>query len=251
MASIGRTLYQLGFEISPIILVNGIASLIPGQMLPIVALTQAADFTLGLLSGSINTDLDQFLCHWKPLPGTTLIENQVGEYPFANQNIAANAMIAQPLHVSMLMVCPVQTEGGYAAKLVALTVLQQTLQQHIAAGGTFTVATPSGIFTNCLLIRVSDVSSGEIKQPQHTWQFDFVQPLITINQATQVWNSLMQKIGGGLPTGLTPSWTGPGSTTGANLAVGAGATIPAVTGLVGTTASGVLGSVGNSAFNGL
>ena len=34
-----RELYKLGFEVSPVILCNGIAQSIPGGMLPIVALT--------------------------------------------------------------------------------------------------------------------------------------------------------------------------------------------------------------------
>jgi hypothetical protein len=239
MSSAGMEIFKLGYEISPIILVNGIASQIPYQMLPIVALTQAADFTLGLLSGNDLPNLDSYFAHWKPLPGTTLIQNQIGSYPFANQAIAANAIIAQPLQISMLMNVPVQTEGGYTAKLAAMTVLQQTLVAHNAAGGTYTVATPAQIFTNCILILVRDVSGGESKQVQHTWQFDFVQPLITINQAQQVYNSLMNKIAGGLPTGLTPSWSGLSSTTGSNLVGASGAAIPSVTNLTGSLASGV------------
>jgi hypothetical protein len=206
--SLGRTLYQLGFEISPILLVDGIATQIPGGILPIVALTQAANFTLGLLNGADVPDLDQFLCHWKPLPGTTLINNQIGLFPFANQSVAANAVIAQPLGISMLMMCPAQIEGGYAAKTATMTVLQQTLTAHIQAGGTFTVMTLSGPFAGCILTSVKDVSSGISNQPQHTFQFDFQQPLTTLNQAQQVYNNLMSKIAGGLPTSQAPQWSG-------------------------------------------
>jgi hypothetical protein len=244
--SLGRTLYQLGFEISPVILVNGIASQIPFQMLPIVALTQAADFTLGLLSGTDVLDLDQFLCHWKPLPGTTLISNQVGMYPFANQSVAANAVIAQPLAISMLMVCPAQIEGGYAAKLATLTVLQQMLVMHNQSGGTYTIATPGQFYTGCLLTSVKDVSAGDSKQPQHTWQFDFIQPLTTINQATQVYNSLMSKIAGGLPTSQTPSWSGLTSTTGSSVVSAAGGVIPSITNMAGSMTS----SIGSSVLTG-
>jgi hypothetical protein len=206
--SITRTAYQLAFQISPIFLVGGIAALIPGGVLPIVALTQAADFELGLLNGSVNTDLDQFLCHWRPLPGTTLVANQVSLNPFANQAVAADAVIAQPLNVSMLMDCPAQLEGGYAGKLATLTVLQTALTMHNASGGTYTVLTPAGFYTNCLLTLVRDVSGGDSKQPQHTWQFDFLQPLLSLNQAGQVYNSLMSKIAGGLQTPQIPVWTG-------------------------------------------
>ena len=43
-----REMYKLGFEISPVILCDGIAQAIPGGMLPIVALTQSASFVTGL-----------------------------------------------------------------------------------------------------------------------------------------------------------------------------------------------------------
>lgn len=244
--SSGSETFKLGYEISPIILVNGVASLIPGQMLPIVALTQAADFTLGLLSGgNVPTSLDQFTCHWKPLPGTTLISNQIAPYPFANQTIAANATIAQPLTISMMMNCPVQSAGGYVTKLAMLTVLQQTLQQHNAVGGTYTIATPGQLFTNCVLTGVRDVSGGESKQVQHTWQFDFIQPLITVNQASQVLNSLFTKIAGGLPTPNPPVWSGPSSTVLSSVAGASGATLlPSASNLIGTGAPTVAGNSG-------
>lgn len=213
--SFSSQIFKLGYEISPVILVNGIASQIPGQMLPIVAITQAGDFTTGLLSGdAVPPSLDNYFAHWKPLPGTTMVSSQVGMYPFANQAVAGNAIIAQPLNISMLMNCPVQTAGGYTGKLATLTVLAQILAAHNAQGGTYTVVTPSQYYPNCILTLMRDVSGGESKQVQHTWQFDFTQPLITLNAAAQVLNGLMSKINDGLPTGQFPQWSGPGATVG-------------------------------------
>jgi hypothetical protein len=215
MSSLGREVFQLGYEISPIMLVNGIASLIPSGMLPIVALTEAAAFTLGLLNGTVVPALDQFFAHWRPMPGTTLIQNTYGQFPFANQQVAADSAIAQPLVISMLMACPVQSAGGFTAKLATLTVLQQTLKQHSNAGGTYSIATPGQIFTDCLLVSVRDVTGqGESKQVQTAWQFDFIQPLITTNLAAQVYGSLMNKVSNGLNTGMTPSVSSIDSTTG-------------------------------------
>lgn len=245
--SAGRTVYQLGFEISPIILVNGIASNVPYQMLPIVALTNAISFPVGLFGGSDVTDLDDYFAHWKPMPGGTLVAQAAGMYPFANQATAANAVIAQPLNISMLMICPAQI--SYAVKLATMMVLQQTLAQHNASGGTYIVATPAGIYTNCLLLKISDVSSGESKQPQYMYQFDFIQPLITTSSAAQVLNSLMSKISGGLPNSLTPSWSGVASSVGSNVAGVGGSVFPVSSSLVGAsvpsvsqnTVGGVLG----------
>ncbi|WP_204117462.1 hypothetical protein [Paraburkholderia sp. C35] len=238
MPSLAYEVFKLGYQISPIMLVNGVASQIPGQMLPIVAVTQAADYTEGLLSsGNALPALDQFFAHWKPLPGTTLIENQIGQYPFANAATAANAVIAQPLQISMQMNCPVQTAGGYPAKLATLTVLQQTLLQHNNAGGTYVIVTPGQVFSNCLLLRVRDISGGESHQVQHTWQFDFLQPLITINEAQQVYNSLMNKIANGLPTPNPPVWSGPSATVGAVVAGSSGGStlLPSASNLVAGT----------------
>src|SRR5690242_11026591 len=98
-------------------LVDGIASAIPGQMLPIISITEAINFTAGLLSGGAGTDLsdpnlDNFFANFEPIPGARLISQQVGHYPFANQAVAANAVIPQPLPVSLLMKCPARPPGG-------------------------------------------------------------------------------------------------------------------------------------------
>lgn len=102
--SFTRELYKLGFEISPVILCDGVAQSIPGGMLPIVALTQSASYVSGLMGGATGlTDLDKYFCHWSAAAGTTMVDYDIGRYPFANQKVAANALLAQPLRVSMLM----------------------------------------------------------------------------------------------------------------------------------------------------
>ena len=75
--SFSRDIYRLGFEGSPVILTRGIAQLIPGGMLPIIALTESINFTLGLVDGNIPS-IDQLFAHWSPLPGSTLQKNTKG-----------------------------------------------------------------------------------------------------------------------------------------------------------------------------
>ena len=180
--SAGQAAYQLAFEISPVVLCGGIAQRF-GGFLPIVSLTEAANFTTGLLSGGTDAlNLDNFQCHWKPLPGATLQVNDFGRYPFANQSVAANAVIVQPLTVSMLMLCPART-GGYAAKLAEFTALKIALDNHIQAGGTFAVLTPTYLYINCILTNLRDISGGESKQPSIMWQWDFEQPLLSLAAA--------------------------------------------------------------------
>lgn len=230
-----NTVFKLGYEISPIILTGGVATNIPGGMLPIVAITEAANFVTGLLSGGTDADLDDFFAHFKPLPGSTLAENQIGHYTFANQSVAANAIIAQPLRIALQMVCPVKLAGGYIAKLATFSALQAVLAQHSASGGLYTIATPAFIYTNCILVSLKDASSGDTKQTQYAYVWEFEQPLVTLAAAAQAQNSLMQKIGNGLPT--DGSTSGPGATLG-NAASGAAPSIvPAAQPLAGASSS--------------
>lgn len=203
--SAGQAQFKLTYELSPIILTGGIAQNMPGASLPIINLTQGAGFSTGVLGGA-SVNLDDFFAYFRPLPGTTLADFAFGEYPFANQAVAANAIIFKPLHVSMLMVCPVKDPSGYLSKLAVMSALQSSLQQHAILGGTYTVSTPSYQYTNCLLASMRHVSDGDSKQAQVQWQLDFEQPLLTQQQAQQAQNNLMSKITAGTP--VTPNAAG-------------------------------------------
>jgi hypothetical protein len=201
MTSTAKTLFQAAYEISPIILQGGIATF-AGGYLPITALTAFGDIST-LISG------DQFFAHYRPMPGGTLEEWQIAEYPFANLTVAANSVIQQPLKISMLMECPAQNGGGYILKQGILTAMKLALDNHILAGGTFTVITPAYTYTNCLLTSLRDVTSPSDKQVQKSFQWDFTQPLLTDSGAKQVLGSLMTKYQNGLPqsaVNLEGSW---------------------------------------------
>lgn len=208
----GRAVFKLTYEISPIILTDGIASSIPGGMLPIVALTEGANFAAGLLDGSFDIGLDDFFAHFEPAPGGVLINNQPATYPAADQSVAANAIVCQPLNISLMMRCPGKTSGAYTARLVTFTALKKALDMHTVKGGLYTVVTPSYVYTNCILTSLQDVSAGDTKQPQTAWQFDFVQPLVTEAQISQSQNNAMSKISGGMQT--TGGTSGPSAVSG-------------------------------------
>jgi len=197
--SAGKDAHQLSFQLSPIILTDGVAQF-TGGMLPIIAITEAINFTTGLLGGSQNLDLNNFFANFGPLAGSTLIDNVYGEYTFANMATAANAVISEPLKISMKMTCPARSPGGFASKLATLTALKTTLALHTNMGGSYTIATPAALYTNCLLRRLSDVSAGQPSQPQSIYQWDFEQPLLTEASAVQAFNGMMAKIAGGLPS---------------------------------------------------
>ena len=198
LANLNKSIYQLSYEISPVILSGGLASLIAGTLLPIIAITEAANFTTGVLEGNNPLNLDSFAGHFRPLPGATLVSNDVALYPFANQNYAANAIVAKPLNISLLYNCPANTNGGYTSKMITFTALKYALELHNQMGGTYIVATPSYVYLNCLLTNLSDVSRPDSQQPQNAWQFDFIQPLISQGPQNTL-GALMSAFEGGLP----------------------------------------------------
>jgi hypothetical protein len=203
--NLGQTIFQLAYELSPIILQNGLAANVPGSLLPIVALTEAANSAFTILNFQNPINPNNFFAHFRPLPGGTLVDNDVSVYPFANQTYAANAIIAKPLKFSILMNCPANTNGGYIAKQITFGALKAALDTHNQAGGTYIVATPSYIYQNCIMTGLHDVSRPDSQQPQNAWQFDFIQPLVA-QQPTNVLNSLMGAYQAGIQsTGL---WTG-------------------------------------------
>ena len=192
IASAALAAFDLGFQVSPIILYGG---LYPAGM-PIIGLTgQLAALAQGVLSNGISEQ--DFFARFLVLPGGTLINNTVGKYPFANQQVAANAIIQQPKNISLQMICPAKGDGYYLTKTAIMISLQTALEQHNNAGGTYTVATPAFIYTNCVMLTMTDITSATTRNPQTSFQIDFEAPLITQGQADTALNSLMSKVTGG------------------------------------------------------
>ena len=104
----------------------------------------------------------------------------------------------------MLMVCAAGLSGGYYTKLATLTAFQASLQQHIQMGGMFTILTPGFVYANCVLLNMTDFSNSISKQVQNAYKLDFSLPLVTLAQAQQAQNSLMQSITNGVQPSATP-----------------------------------------------
>jgi len=219
----------------------------PGGILPIIALTETLNFPAGILSGGSDLlDLDDFFATFVPLPGSTLIDNKYGQFPFANQQVAANAVITQPLVISYRMICPAQNELGYPLKLATMTALQASLAQHGVSGGTYICATPSFFYTNCVMLGMRDTSDSRSQQAQNTYQLDFWQPLLTLQSALQAQNNLMSQVTGQTPVPATDgavSWSGLSPTTGNPASIAGPSVIPAAAPLAGagTAAPGMGG----------
>ena len=209
----GLPAFQRSYEIAPIILVGGIASNLPDGAMSILSLTEGAEVT--------KADPDDYFAHFKVLPGGSLQDWGIAEYPFANMVMAANAVIQNPLRVSLEMLVPVKgapatsnNQRAYTLKQSRMTALKIMLDAHITQGGFFTVATPAYTYIDCLLVGLRDISSGGDKQVQLAYQWDFVQPLITQQAATSTLNNAYNKINGGLPTSTPLTNSGVQNTTG-------------------------------------
>jgi hypothetical protein len=212
--------FKTSFQLSPIILTGGIASA-QGGGIPIINLTSPGSGvpgnTVNLQSlansasgnaGTVSSQLDRYFFNWDVVQGGTLINNQIAKFPFLNQAVAANAIIAQPLNISLRATCPAGDQYTWAQKASIISALQATLSQHNNLGGLYTVCTPGYIYQNCILVLVRDVSGNDTKQPQYAWQFDFEQPLVSLQAATQAQNNLMSQFTKQTPTTGNPSWPG-------------------------------------------
>lgn len=199
-----RSAWAAVYQDSPIILTGGSFANTQLGMFPLVGL---AGPLLGAVQGAISNGAPYF-AEFIVLPGAKLVSQSVAVYPFASQQVAANATVQEPLTLSILMRAPVNSAFGYLMKAAIFSSLKLALTQHNNAGGTYTVLTPSYPYQNGILLDMVDVTEGETKQVQVDWQFDFFFPLITTQEETAAYNSALQHIaGGGPPTaGSSPSW---------------------------------------------
>ena len=229
----GITEFQYLYQISPIILVGGVASQIPGGQVSIYSYLQGGT-DVPITGPGLTTSLDDFFAQFVPLQGAELINQDIGEYPFYNQQTAANAVITKPLTISFKMICPARGIGGFSQKQAILSALQATLAQHNLSGGLYTCVTPAFIWDNCVMRAMRDVTpESESSQRQVTWELDFEQPLVTQQAAAAAANTFMHKIQSGVM--LTPDGTGTLSTSGPQAASASNApsvTPPATGGVV-------------------
>lgn len=227
--------FKLSFELSPIIMTGGVAGNIPGGMLPILALSDALSFATGLLSGGTVTG-DTAFAHYQVMPGSTLIDYKIGMYPFANQNVAANAVIKEPLQVDVLMICPANDSNGYLTKLPVIMAMQASFDQHNQSGGTYTVATPAFLYTDLVMTGMKDISHSESHQVQSAYQLSFIKPLITLADAQQAQNSMMSAISAGVPS--TGATSGIGQTVGSPPSLATPSIAPVAANSAGTGLAG-------------
>lgn len=190
MPSSAFSTFDFQYTRNPIILTGGIATS-QGNVLPIVALTDPQ-----VIASGTNVDPNTLFASYRVLPGGSFVSNQVATYPFANQAVAANAIVAQPLNISVLMTCPATANVTLAQKQAVMHMLQASLTQHNNSGGMYSIFTPAYIYTSCIMVAMRDVTGPDTNQVQIAWELDFLQPLVTIAQAQNAKNTMLQKLSG-------------------------------------------------------
>jgi hypothetical protein len=208
-----NTYAQLTFQVCPIVLTGGSASQVPGGILPLISL---------FMGGGVNSlglpfdigDLDDAFGAFNVLPGGTLVNQQIAKYPFANQSVAANATIREPLTISVIMDAPMRGPNAWALKMMLFTNLKGTLDNHNNLGGTYTIITPAYMYTDLIMTTLTDNSRGNNSLPQNAWRFDFEKPLVALADLEGAQNQLMSKITGGVTTNGSQTGLQVGSTTG-------------------------------------
>lgn len=207
---------QLSYQVCPIILTGGVASQLPGSIMPMLSLfgvpQQGGSLAPGILPFQMDS-LDDAFAAFNVLPGGTLVAQSIGKYPFANQWVAANAVIREPLTLSVIMDTPMRGPNAWALKHMVFTALKATLDQHNNAGGTYTVATPAYQYDNLVMLSLTDNSRGSNSLPQNAWRFDFEKPLISMAELGMAQNQQMANLTNGTPTDGNPTALRTGSTT--------------------------------------
>ena len=204
--SAGRQEFEFKYELCPILLKNGIAKNLMDKLMPIIQLTQQQGYPAGSVSGQLVKALvpgyppthTGYFAHFKTVPGYTLMFNSIGTYPFANASVAGNAIIQQPVNVSLLMYCPATSAYPASARASIIASLMSALNEHVRAGGLFVVYTPLFIYDNCVLVGIRDGSEGDNAAMQNALIFDFMRPQIMTNEeAAGAQNELMSKLSKG------------------------------------------------------
>jgi hypothetical protein len=217
--------YKVRYQIAPIVLIAGIAQNIPGGMMSILGLSNPNLLPLGLqgqanLLSALNiananvagtagnatnfTNFDDAFGAFTVMPGGTLCANTVPKYPLADMTLAANAIVRDPITVSLIWDTPMRGINAWDVKLATMQALKATLDLHNNMGGRYGVMTPAFYYDNLILTSLTDNSRGGSPLPQNAWRFDFERPMVIattdITGLTGAQSILVGKLTAGLPT---------------------------------------------------
>jgi hypothetical protein len=187
-------------------LTGGIAQTVPGGAISMLAASNAnlilepiysQDVQRNLLDALFPTpntteltgigstaNLDDAFGAFNVIPGGALCAQTVPKYPLADMTMAANAIVRDPLTLSLIWDAPMRAPQGYIGpnawdiKLSVMSALKAMLDRHNNLGGTYSVMTPAFYYENLILISLTDNARGGNPLPQNAWRFDFERPMV-------------------------------------------------------------------------
>jgi hypothetical protein len=228
MAVGGLTAWKAYYQVCPIYLTGGIAGSGSGNTVSLIQLLTAASVVpvVGIgpqqptnLGGALGpqqpqtvVSLDDAFGAFNVLPGGTLLVYTVPKYPLADQTMAANATVREPLTLSLVWETPMRGANAFTIKAQTMIQLKGLLDNHCNAGGMFTVFTPSYFYSNLILTALTDTSRAGNPLPQNAWRWDFERPqVVTLDEGQGVQSQLLQKVTGGIPTTGALTGASPGA----------------------------------------
>jgi hypothetical protein len=241
--------WKLSYQVSPIFLTGPPVSNVPNGMMPFLSIVSPSAFpvffdgtapqqnfdlfsVLGSDATNNQNNLDNSFGAFNVLAGGSLVQQTVAKYPFANQAYAANAILRDPLHVSLIWDTPMRGANAWGQKMTVMQSVKQRLDSHNNGGGTYIVVTPAYVYDNLVMLSLTDASRGSSNLPQNAWRFDFERPLITLQDLRNAQSALMSKLTQGVVT--NGAWSGPAAGLGSitsvpNMGSGPNAPIPSMT----------------------
>lgn len=92
-----------------------------------------------------------------PLQRIELLNYSYSQYPYLNRETISNTSIKNPLRFQIQGVKPITSLNTMFLSLAVNIGLLELMDKYVAGGGTFTIVTPWGVLTNCVLEKIEGV----------------------------------------------------------------------------------------------
>lgn len=182
------------YTLNPILLVDGIGTQFLSALLDFSNNSTDKD---GNVSTQDFTDFATFV-----LIDADFFNYVTGDYPFYNLRDAAADGMFKPTRYRYQMIMPRIGAGFDSRQKTILESLEKKLTEHVLKGGTFTLITPFGTITGCVLDGAITLDTGvfeEVHQILPSFTIPFKKPLIDLEDAKATYNTAMDRINNDLP----------------------------------------------------
>jgi len=200
------------YELNPIMLIDGIGTQFLSALLDFSTPQTTQDNNGNTIpatdkdGNALTTDFTNFASF--KLIDADYFNYAVGDYPFYNLKAAANSGMFSPKRYRYQMFMPRYQQGFDSRQKTILENLNKKLEEHVLKGGSFTLITPFGTITNCVLDGAITLDTGvfeDVRQILPSFSIPFKKVLIDLEDAQASYNSSMDRISKDLPPTNTTS----------------------------------------------